>query len=91
MAEATPLIATTVYKCEECDTVSEEAGPALYECNDCGNIFNRDMGEGQGHQCPQCHKFASKIADQSCNDCQAGAVNETKAIQCSCHDEWHEI
>ena len=82
---------TKAYKCESCEAISDDAGPALYECGDCGSVFNRDNGNGAGHQCPNCNKFASKVADQSCANCEEGEVEEIEAIQCACHEEWHEV
>lgn len=91
-AEVVPqVVPTKVYKCESCDAMSEEVGPALYECNECGTIFNRNNSANDNHQCPQCNKFASKIADESCAECNEGEVTEEWAIQCSCHDDWHIV
>lgn len=84
------LETTTAYKCNECEAISDTTGPALYEC-ECGNTFNRDNGEGQGHQCPECHKFASKLSDQSCSECEQGEVEEVQAFECFCHRELHEV
>ena len=82
-------IATTVYRCLDCEAVSEEAAGPLYECVNCSASFNRENSANDNHQCPTCYKFASKEADISCTECGAGEVEEYQGFQCSCHGEWH--
>lgn len=62
--------------CLECDALIEEGdeGPALYECGSCGMLFNCDDSGSGGRQCPGCHKFASKVADESCPECGIGEL-----------------
>ncbi len=77
-------------ECESCGlSMWEEAGPALYECGSCGEVFNRDnSADGDSARCPQCNKFAAKIADESCPQCEeAELVGPTDAWGCpTCND-----
>lgn len=85
-------LTTTIYWCDSCEKGSEEAGPALYECGGCGNVFNADAGGGpNGNRCEQCNKFAAKLANESCPECGENEVETVEGFQCACHDEWHRL
>ena len=73
------------YVCEECDKIIpvDQTGPALYECGNCGAVFNRDnSADGDSHRCPDCGKFSGKIEDESCDECTGGAISEADAWEC---------
>ena len=77
-----------LYQCQECETISKEQGESpLYECNNCGRKFTRDNSANDNHQCPDCNKFASKLADSACPECEQGEQEELAGIQCNyCED-----
>lgn len=80
----------TAYQCEACGALSEEEAGPLYECGECGTQFNRETSYNFNHQCPNCdnHKFSSKIAAQSCYECNEGEVSEVEAFRCTiCGDD----
>lgn len=64
-------------------TSEDDLGPALYECGECGTIFNRDNSANNNHQCPQCNKFGSKLDAHSCPECEGAEVEEVDVIECS--------
>lgn len=74
----------TGYKCLECEAVSEETAEArLYECGECGNIFNANAGGGpSGNRCEECGKFASKLADDCCAECETGEIEAIDVTDC---------
>jgi len=79
------------YKCVECLEISEKAGERLYECRDCGTLFTRaNSADGMSHRCPDCNRFSSKVADQSCLDCQEGEVEKITAYKCPVCAALHE-
>ena len=41
-----------------------------YECENCGEEFNRDMTANYNHQCPSCNKFAGRSETERCGECQ---------------------
>lgn len=69
------------YRCITCETISESIlEEPLYECSDCGAVFNPAFSyTGYNHQCPYCCRFASKIADCCCAECEEGKVDEIYA------------
>jgi len=76
----------TAYKCQSCEElVREEAvdpGNPLYECNNCGTVFSRNNSlNGESHQCPDCNKFASKIAEAACPECEEGDLDQIEAVE----------
>jgi DNA-directed RNA polymerase subunit RPC12/RpoP len=72
------------YKCQDCDEISEEVGGPVYECGNCGTQFTREgSADGMSHRCPDCGKFGSKVAEQSCTSCDGGEVEQIEASQCS--------
>lgn len=81
-----------LYKCRNCDeiTLVDEADTiTLYECGECGTVFSQENSyTGYNHQCPDCHKFSSKLTDEGCPECQEGELEETDGSQC---DECDEI
>jgi hypothetical protein len=87
-----PLVERTRYQCEACEAVCDEPDPiALYECGNCGTIFNRDdSADGCSHKCPDCNKFASKLGDVSCPDCGKGPVEDDTGPYCEVCDKWIE-
>lgn len=79
------------YVCDDCEAIAEEEGPALYECGDCGEVFNRNNSANDNHQCPQCNKFGSKKADASCMECEVGELKAVFTLECECHHETHVV
>ena len=80
-----------VYKCMECEEISEDAGDQLYECGNCGIMFIRgNSADGASHRCPDCNKFSSKVADRSCVDCEEGEVEEITGYKCPSCETVHE-
>lgn len=72
----------TAYLCTECGELSEDAGPALYECSSCGEVFNKDNSKNGRNQCPSCDKMGARKKDYtglSCVSCEAGEVQEVAA------------
>lgn len=69
--------------CADCEefTGDEPDGP-LYECGDCGTVFNRDNSyDGDSNRCPDCRKFSAKIADFACPNCgEAEAVPAVRKV-----------
>lgn len=90
-SEVVRLESDTFYKCTECGEIAEDYAEKLYECNDCGTIFTRDnSADGGSHQCPDCNRFASKIADMACTSCEEGEVTEVQAYPCQACDSVHD-
>lgn len=61
-------LVTDVLKCPGCDhiwTNEDDINEPLYECEEHG-LFSRRQTEQGNHQCPECSKFGSKVADVSC-------------------------
>lgn len=60
------------YLCEGCDTLFKaediDTSDSVYECGECGTVFKRSESPNDSHQC-ECGKFASKLADFGCPDC----------------------
>jgi DNA-directed RNA polymerase subunit RPC12/RpoP len=74
-----------------CEFVTDEPSSPLYECGDCGETFNRDGSvDGGSNRCPQCNKFAAKIADLACDQCGAAEVDQTEAVECPKCGDWVE-
>lgn len=78
------LDSALVWQCDECNEWSHEpADLKLYECKECGNKFNENDAEGDNaNKCPDCVKRGRKIADQSCEKCDQGPVQEIEAFLC---------
>lgn len=82
----------TVLVCPDCGMVFDEEPEnnepePLYECS-CGETFTRSNSySGDNHQCPQCMKFASKLADQACPDC-AVELEEEEMVFDESAQEW---
>lgn len=73
----------TVWVCDECEYASDEpSGVKLYECGECGDKFSANIGGGKGNRCEQCRKFATKVSDNACDDCEAAAQEEQERIMC---------
>lgn len=71
------------WACTSCGFIAEESGGPLYECGGCGTQFNRDTShDGCSHRCPDCGKFAGRIADHSCPDCCMAEAEGIEAVQC---------
>ena len=90
MAELIAL--RTAYRCDSCDEIWDETlGEPLYECGECGTIFSRsNSADGGSHRCPQCNRFAGKLADDGCIECETGEVEEVQALECPHCKELHE-
>lgn len=71
--------AMSAYRCTECREIQEESHGPVYECGGCGTTFSKE-DEGT-HQCPDCRRFASKLADDSLECCNAEA-EEIMAYSC---------
>jgi DNA-directed RNA polymerase subunit RPC12/RpoP len=85
MSDTTKITETVVYWCDECDRYhtqeqAEEGGP-LYECGNCGTTFTRTNSANDNHQCPDCNKFGSKLADVSCPDGNETEMDEQVAYE----------
>lgn len=70
-------------RCAECGTLCDDDtdGGPLYECGECGHRFNREAAGG--NRCPECSRFGSRIADESCPECEAGELESSEAHQCT--------
>lgn len=79
------------YKCLECGEIRDESGPVLYECTECGQKFSKDNGLGMGNICPDCcNKFGSRVADESCVECETGEVEIITVYQCCSCSAFYE-
>lgn len=60
------------YRCESCESIFEEDdvddSQRLYECGECG------MFVSDSNRCESCNKFASRIGDMGCHDCNEGEL-----------------
>ena len=75
-AEEEAVRATWPWQCEGCEEIFEDDADfqRLYECGECGGIFSyEDVGS---HRCEQCGKFAAKLTDRGCPECQQCEVEE---------------
>lgn len=55
---------------------AEVSDDRVYECGECGT-----KGAGSdARQCEQCHKFAGKISDTSCPECEA-PMDDAETVQ----------
>lgn len=72
------------YQCEGCDAVFIEPEPtALYECGEDSTVFNaNNSADGASHRCPDCNKFAGKVDDQSCPECEEGPLEPATVAVC---------
>jgi DNA-directed RNA polymerase subunit RPC12/RpoP len=59
-------------KCPDCDHIYESGdGITLYQCGNCDTTFSQNgSADGAGHQCPDCHKFAAKLGENGCPECE---------------------
>jgi len=82
------------YKCQDCEAIinpdEQDVDITLYECGQCGTRFNRDISYADNHQCPDCLKFSSKVAEMSCPECQAGELDEIEIAQDE-NGDWVEV
>ncbi len=88
MATTQELI--TAYLCQSCDTITDTPDETLYECNNCGLRFKRGDDDGATQRCPECNRFAAKVADQSCPNCDDGELEEVSAFSCPTCDSLHQ-
>jgi predicted RNA-binding Zn-ribbon protein involved in translation (DUF1610 family) len=72
------------FQCTECGAVMEEENrEPLYECSECGTVFNRNnSADGASHRCPDCNKFAAKLSDSSCPECEEGELECAELFIC---------
>src|SRR6266498_3785859 len=77
------------WMCEDCEESFEYAPESpLYECAECGVRFTHEgSADGDSHRCPECNKFAAKIADFGCPQCGDGEVEPFDGHQCPGCDE----
>lgn len=79
----------TMYRCTDCDAISDGYAEKLYECSSCGTIFTRDNSmSGSNHQCPDCGTMGSKLADVACEECEQAEAEEVDAVYCDECDEF---
>lgn len=73
-----------VYTCAGgCDPTTDEPESPLYECGQCGTSFNRDgSADGAGSRCPDCNRFAARVADLACADCGEAEATEADGWVC---------
>lgn len=69
------------YECDSCGLLTSEVDKdnPLYECG-CGVRFSRSSADG--HRCPECGHFASRVADYACPECDEGELDEKELYQC---------
>lgn len=73
----------TYFLCPSCDAVSEEY-VTIYECQQCGDSFTpENSADGDGNRCPSCNKFASKLTDRGCVECEREETEEIDGGACS--------
>lgn len=74
------------WHCPSCDAagIEETSWPKMYECGTCGEVFESEDG---GNRCPECNRFASKIADHVCTDCHE-PVEFVSIMLCEECDTW---
>jgi len=92
-AESQPPVITPIraYQCQDCSAIKTEEGGPLYECGECGTLFNRSSSANGNHQCPNCNRFAQRIDDMSCAECEQFEIKEVWAVECDCCEELHAI
>jgi rubredoxin len=77
-AEALEVEVEDGYRCDACDELhrADDIDPddKAYECSSCGNEFLRSETDNYDHRCPECNKFAAKMADLPCPDCKQEMV-----------------
>jgi DNA-directed RNA polymerase subunit RPC12/RpoP len=80
---------TDIYVCADgCDPTADEPEGGLYECGGCGTTFVRSgSADGGSNRCPDCNKFAAKIADYGCDQCESGEVERVDGFVCPNCDE----
>lgn len=86
---AAPVSRLRCSSCYEYWEDGENTSP-LYECGECGERFTRNNATYGNHQC-SCGRFASKVAEEGCDDCDE-ECEEVSAWECSiclwvCDDE----
>lgn len=81
--EAVEIRALVAFKCEDCEQINEEAlDEPLYECGSCSKIFPSSRSHtGEGCQCPDCYKFAGKLAEGCCIECEEGQVEKVRVFR----------
>jgi hypothetical protein len=69
------------FQCDGCGETFQDDFEALslYECAECGTRFTRDTSANNNHQCPDCNKFAGKVSDCGCPECNEGELFELEA------------
>lgn len=72
------------FKCESCEEHVDAADveSPLYECGNCATVFTRETSANSNHQCPECNKFGSKIAENGCPECNEGELVEFDGWTC---------
>ena len=79
------------YLCQSCHTITETPDDILYECGSCGHRFKRsNAADGDSNRCPECNRFAAKVADHSCPDCDDGELEEIVAYPCPTCEYLHQ-
>lgn len=63
-------------ECNECGANFDDDTDAvtLYECLDCGIQFSEETSANGRNQCPECNKFAAKVSDCGCPECNEGEL-----------------
>ncbi len=68
-----------VFECPECQELiapEDVRDDRVYECGECGTKSTGD----DGRRCGQCNKFAAKISDTSCPECD-GPMDDAETVQ----------
>jgi len=65
------------WECQDCEHIDvETSGLPLWECRNCGQFA------AGTNRCPECGLFSSKVADDSCVQCDGGMVVGVRAWMC---------
>jgi len=70
-------------KCPDCAHIYEEGeGITLYQCGTCDTTFSQNgSADGASHRCPDCNKFASKLSDKGCPECEEAEGEDIMAFE----------
>lgn len=82
-----------MYQCAECEAFAEdESEEKKYECGSCGTEFTRDnSADGDSNRCPDCNKFAGKLYDNTCPECEDGEQEPVECVSCPwCHEDFRD-
>lgn len=63
-----------VYRCGECEHLTEPVPDPLYTCTRCNRDFLRSHTRNDSHRCPYCGRFAKLVSQYSCGVCGIGPI-----------------